>query len=602
MNLKSVGLRLMCLVAVMSFAITTASAAEVNDFDALSLCLTSEEEATCTLAEDITFTSNIIVKGTKSLDLNNHTLILGDSRIAIDGGNQADLTVVDSGENGTVTGNNVAFQVTYGGVLDLSDGTINASQGISAWGYEDPNTTKTSITVGEDVVINVVNSVGNGAGIVVFYDTKNGTYGVVVDFYGTINAGGNNGITINGNVNRIAGESLPVFNIYDTAVIDAPTGVSIYGGGYAIWNIYGGTISGAEALSIKSGVYHITGGELHATGEYFDPSLEFNNGSELTGAAISVTGNSRYAGNVELYISNVTAKSDNGYALYEGISVDEEGTPSADSSSIKSIIVQLGEFTGAMGAVKISSSDSVNSFVEGGTYNTEIDTNLVKDGYLLEKSGESYVVNPNLIISTDDEDVTFESDEPLPNDYKLVVEEEELANEEAVMESVNKQINTALEEVKEELLDSKLVATYDISVKDSSDQVVKLANGNYAISIKVTEDQVKGYNAFKVVYINDEGEVAEVLDAVLEEGAIKFETTHLSTYAIIGYNTVTLTEDGDDVIGDGTDTPTNPEIPGEETPEVPQTFDSLTTYIVGGVVSVIAIAGAILYIKRKQTN
>ena len=38
------------------------------------------------------------------------------------------------------------------------------------------------------------------------------------------------------------------------------------------------------------------------------------------------------------------------------------------------------------------------------------------------------------------------------------------------------------------------------------------------------------------------------------------------------------------------------------TPEVPQTFDSLFTYVGVGVVSVVAIAGAVIYIKRKQTN
>ena len=249
----------------------------------------------------------------------------------------------------------------------------------------------------------------------------------------------------------------------------------------------------------------------------------------------------------------------------------------------------------------VAASSKVSTEITGGTFTVTVDENYIPDGYLLTQDGESFVVGPNLTISTDDEDVTFESDEPISNDYKLVVEEEELANEEAVMESANEQINTALEETKEELLDSKLVATYDISVKDSNDQVVKLENGNYAISIKVTEDQVKGYNAFKVVYINDEGEVAEVLDAVLANGVITFETTHLSTYAIIGYNTVTLTEDGDDVIGDGTDTPTTPETPSEETPEVPQTFDSLVTYVAAGIVSIIAIVGATLYIK-KQTK
>ena len=45
------------------------------------------------------------------------------------------------------------------------------------------------------------------------------------------------------------------------------------------------------------------------------------------------------------------------------------------------------------------------------------------------------------------------------------------------------------------------------------------------------------------------------------------------------------------------ETPTIP-----ETPEVPQTFDSLVTYIGVGVVSIAAIIGTVIYIKRKQTN
>lgn len=56
-------------------------------------------------------------------------------------------------------------------------------------------------------------------------------------------------------------------------------------------------------------------------------------------------------------------------------------------------------------------------------------------------------------------------------------------------------------------------------------------------------------------------------------------------------------DDSEGELGDsGTTTPS------EETPEVPQTFDSLTTYIVAGVVSIAAIIGAVTYIKRKQIN
>src|SRR5699024_2634849 len=161
-----------------------------------------------------------------------------------------------------------------------------------------------------------------------------------------------------------------------------------------------------------------------------------------------------YAMKVELNISNVIAKSDKGYALYEGISVNNEGEPVVDSSAIKSITIQSGTFTGAEGAIKISSKDEVSSFITGGTYNTSIDVEYVKDSYVVEQDGENYVVKPNLVIATDDENVTFESEEPLPNDYTLVVEEEKLENEEEVEASITEEITAILEKDEEKLLDS----------------------------------------------------------------------------------------------------------------------------------------------------
>lgn len=599
--LKKMGKYLVVGIVGIFVATTGVNALEVKDFNELNACLTSEDETTCTVTQDITFTSNIVVKGTKTLDLNGYTLTLGNNKVEIVGEDQnANLTVIDNGEKGTVIASNRAFEVTYGGTLNVTKATINASQGIGIWGYEDPTSVKTTVTVREDVTMNVINSEGNGAGIAVFYDEDKGSYGVVVDFYGTIHANENNGFTINGKVNK-DGENVPVFNIYDSASIDAPTGVAIYGAGYAEWNIFGGSFSGPESLSIKAGIYNITGGEFHATGEFFDPALEYDNGSESTGAAISVTANDSYAMKVELNISNVIAKSDKGYALYEGISVNNEGEPVVDSSAIKSITIQSGTFTGAEGAIKISSKDEVSSFITGGTYNTSIDVDYVKDSYVVEQDGENYVVKPNLVIATDDENVTFESEEPLPNDYTLVVEEEKLENEEEVEASITEEITAILEKEEEKLLDSKLVATYDISVIDSNDQVVKLENGNYVISIKVTDEQVKGFTAFKLAYLDDAGKVAEILDATLKDGVVTFETSHLSTYAIIGYNAVTLSEEDNPTIGDSDDT-TTPNTPSEETPEVPQTFDSLSIYVGVGLISIAAIVGAVFYIKRKQTN
>ena len=407
--------------------------------------------------------------------------------------------------------------------------------------------------------------------------------------------------------------------IINGGTLTALEGAAIFMPGQGTLEINDGTLNGG--INIRMGQVTINGGTIiNNNQKNIDPIEDYYKfpGNVWLSDAIAVLGgtytseNSEYGNSLNMTINGGTFESKIGNALtiYALGRVEQDlnltingGTFNGKEISVAIETPETLELKGTESEIAEYSkvNNDVKVVITDGSYSSNVES-LVADGYKVVENNGLYTVQPNLVIATDDEDVTFESDEPISNDYKLVVEEEELANEEAVMESVNKQINTALEEAKEELLDSKLVATYDISVKDSSDQVVKLANGNYAISIKVTEDQVKGYNAFKVVYINDEGEVAEVLDAVLEEGAIKFETTHLSTYAIIGYNTVTLTEDGDDVIGDGTDTPTNPEIPGEETPEVPQTFDSLGTYVMAGVVSIVAIVGAVIYIKRRQTN
>ncbi len=273
------------------------------------------------------------------------------------------------------------------------------------------------------------------------------------------------------------------------------------------------------------------------------------------------------------------------------------------ADNLGKVTVTNGIFNLSSGLIE-SDNSKVTLGISGGTYTIAVDEKYITDGYLLNQSGDSYVVNPNLTIETEDENVSFESDTPISNDYKLVVEEAKVEDEEALTESISDKITESLKDT-ETLQSTKLLATYDISVKDSNDNIVKMENGNYAISIKLTTEQLGEYNAFKVVYINDNGEVAEVLDAVLKEGVLTFETTHLSTYAVVGYNTLTVDAGEDEGnLGDSTttDTPSIPETPSEEIPEVPQTFDSLVSYVGVSVISVVAIACTLLYIKKKQTN
>ena len=66
-----------------------------------------------------------------------------------------------------------------------------------------------------------------------------------------------------------------------------------------------------------------------------------------------------------------------------------------------------------------------------------------------------------------------------------------------------------------------------------------MENGKFTISVKVDEDMANKYKAYKAAYINDECKLEEVIDADEKDGYITFETSHLSTYSVLGYNATT---------------------------------------------------------------
>ena len=243
-------------------------------------------------------------------------------------------------------------------------------------------TEKTTVTIHKDTQL-----IGNYG----LYIPSVGGYGVVINMYGTFEAiTGNNGynegtigISVNGKLQSKTG-NVPVINIYEGAVLktvegtldteddaydmnqnDAPV---IYAAGYAKWNISGGYLEGSEALSIKGGEFYITGGELKGNGKFNPTPGAYNDGSEATGSAISITENKSYAGNIILEVSNAKVTSTNGYAIFETI------TDAAIQPAVNSLEIKSGEFTGAAGAVK---AETQSNFITGGTFSSE-----VEKGYL----------------------------------------------------------------------------------------------------------------------------------------------------------------------------------------------------------------------------
>ena len=112
-------------------------------------------------------------------------------------------------------------------------------------------------------------------------------------------------------------------------------------------------------------------------------------------------------------------------------------------------------------------------------------------------------------------------------------------------------------------------------------EVISIENGKFTIAIAIPESEQK-YDAYKVIYIDEDGKIADTLDAKLVDGKVVFTTSHLSTYGVVGYNNVT-------------ETPT--ETPTETKPEKnPTTSDINLALIISAIV--ISTIGVVITSKK----
>ena len=486
------------------------SAVQVNAAETdFTTCVKQDE---CVLESDVTIDSTIELQDDLILDLNGYTIT---SNVKTNGAaieTSHTLTIKDSKGDGLFDASQgYAFYANYGGTLILDSGEVKSLDAPFAGNN----------TTGD------MNFIVNGGTLTAIHGAA-----IYMPGQGKIEI---NGGTINGGINLRMGQvTINGGNIINNNPQNVDLIEDYYGFNGSVWL--------SDAIAVIGGTYTSDNAEY---GNSLNIVINGGNFESKIGNALTIYAFGKVEQDMNLEINGGTF---NGKEISVAIE-DADSLGLEDYSNVK--VEDYKKF-----------DNNVDVSITSGTFNSNVES-LLTDGYKVVETEGLYKVEANLVISTDDENVIFKSEKPLPNDYVLAVKEEKL-------------------------IDTKVLATYDISVKDNNDQVVKLENGNYAISIKVTDEQVKGFALFKVAYINDEGKVAEILDAELKDGVITFETTHLSTYAIIGYNAASLSDSTTDSV--------------EPTPEVPQTFDSLVTYIGVGVVSIAAIIGTVIYIKRKQTN
>ena len=383
-------LKFLLVAIVAMFAVVVNVNAIDNETD-LVTCLTGTE-ATCTLTDNVTLNSAVTIANDKEIDLGSYTLTTTKT-ITVN----ADVVIKGTGSIYAASGVDPMLKVVEFASLDVQGGTLfnesNFADIIKLMGSKTDTTDTTEVTIGANATLkgNYGISISNGGN----------NFGAVVNFAGEfIGITGNNGynegtigINLNGN-NKATSGNVPVINITGGS-ITAAAGTSgnanddsapaIYAAGYGIWNISGGTLTGTEALCIKSGVFNITGGTFIATGQYVEPPVANGNGSVATGSAVSITANDGFASEVEMTIDGGTFESENAFALYEG-------DTTVGSDAVKTIEINDGDFTGKEGSVY---SKNETGFVTGGTFNFDVEEELVADGLTTTKDA-----NGNYVIGT----------------------------------------------------------------------------------------------------------------------------------------------------------------------------------------------------------
>ena len=107
-----------------------------------------------------------------------------------------------------------------------------------------------------------------------------------------------------------------IINLSETANIIAPNGGALYLPQAGTCNINGGYYRSNTGIAIKAGNLNINSGTIETTGAKNDPEVN-NNGFKLTGDAIYIEENVKYADNVNIYVDENVSIKTNGYFIRE---------------------------------------------------------------------------------------------------------------------------------------------------------------------------------------------------------------------------------------------------------------------------------------------
>ena len=492
------------MAAIMLF-VPSVMAAEVNDITSLKECLNTGGTCKVTDNIDATTESNVTISKDVNLDLNGKTL----KALLMVTGKDTVLTISSSEAGGKLIGNTASGYSAI--TVDSAKLVLNSGTIVNEGGYG------VYCKNGATAIVN--------GGAITSHDSALGGNNTTGTMYFEINGG----------------------------TLTTEAGMSIYMPNQVSLKVTDGTLNGG--ISVRMGTITISGGTINAfkgTEKYPIDKPEdryFSNGNLWLPDGISVLGGT-YTSDAEegnklnLTITGGTINVDN--KLGSAVAIYDFGKVKQDMK----ISITGGKFTTAsttrnaydvltLKDIGVSNpktgygvvNNLVTTSITGGSFNTDV-TKFVADKYVVNKNGNTYAVVENKVLETTDEKVIFESAEAIRND--LVLE---------VTEKTEDEIKKGTEKVTEAYKDNKkvkevkLINLYEINVLNGDGSVEKLEDGKFTIAIAIPESEQK-YDAYKVVYFDEEGKLVETLDAKLENGKVVFTTTHLSTYGIVGYNNV----------------------------------------------------------------
>ena len=267
------------------------------------------------------------------------------------------------------------------GRLTVKNGSVEcAGQAFNV--YAGPDATDelyTKLVIEDDVTINAA------YGICLFPGSDKAGYSSAIEVYGKIESGG---IFVSGNLGNdtntagsmVNSNKIPTITIYDGAVVSNGTeGQGIAMNGLANVTVEGGTISGSEAIGVKRGTLTVEGGTFTSNGDYVNPAEANNNGTENTGATISITSTYNYAGTINVNLNGGTFTSENAPAVYLGHSKSGDTTKTYYTQGV-TLNIQDGTFTSPSGVTPVFVADReaedadtyTKQVISGGTFSTEV--------------------------------------------------------------------------------------------------------------------------------------------------------------------------------------------------------------------------------------